>query len=212
MNIKNIPSFVVHNPSTNDVITQNIQNDEPKIFLYVGSIYHQRQPGELLKVFDVFSKDKKVELWFLGNNQKLNLDRYKLNKESLSKIRLLDFQKDPSKVIEQAHVLIDFDANFKNDVFISSKLITYLNTNIPILSLTPRNSPSDNLLKDNIDLGVVKMYYDEENMPESLQRVMNLNNSISQDILNNRNKLLKDFGKNNIGEKILSFLKNHFFK
>jgi hypothetical protein len=160
----------------------------------------------------VFSKDKKVELWFLGNNQKLNLDKYNYNKESLSKIRLLDFQKDPSRIIEQAHVLIDFDANFKNDVFISSKLITYLNTNIPILSLTPRNSPSDNLLNDNIDLGVVKMYYDEENMPESLQRVISLNNSMSQDILNNRNKLLTDFGKNNVGEKMLSFLKITLFK
>jgi glycosyltransferase involved in cell wall biosynthesis len=212
MDIKNIPSFVVHNPSTNDVITQNIQNDKPKIFLYVGSIYHQRQPDELLKAFEIFSKDKKVELWFLGNNKKLNLDRYNLNKESLSKIRLLDFQKDPSKLIEQAHVLIDFDANFKNDVFISSKLITYLNTNIPILSLTPRNSPSDNLLKDNIDLGVVKMYYNEENMPESLQRVMSLNNFMSLDILNNRNKLLTDFDKNNVGEKMLSFLKINLFE
>jgi hypothetical protein len=125
---------------------------------------------------------------------------------------LLDFQKDPSRIIEQAHVLIDFDANFKNDVFISSKLITYLNTNIPILSLTPRNSPSDNLLNDNIDLGVVKMYYDEENMPESLQRVISLNNSMSKDILNNRNKLLTDFGKNNVGEKMLSFLKITLFK
>jgi glycosyltransferase involved in cell wall biosynthesis len=212
MNIKNIPSLVIHNPSTNHVITQNIQNDEPKIFLYVGSIYHQRQPDELLKAFEIFSKDKKVELWFLGNNKKLNLEKHNFNKESMSKIRLLDFQKDPSKIIEQAHVLIDFDANFKNDVFISSKLITYLNTNIPILSLTPRNSPSDNLLNDNIDLGVVKMYYDEENMPESLQRVISLNNSMSQDILNNRNKLLTDFDKNNVGEKMLSFLKINLFE
>ena len=207
MDIKNIPSFVVHNPSTNDVITQNIQNDKPKIFLYVGSIYHQRQPDELLKAFEIFSKDKKVELWFLGNNKKLNLEKHNFNKESMSKIRLLDFQKDPSKIIEQAHVLIDFDANFKNDVFISSKLITYLNTNIPILSLTPRNSPSDNLLNDNINLGIIKMYYNENNRITAFQEALDIMSPVSQSIKINREKVLKAFKKEQVGELIVTALK-----
>jgi glycosyltransferase involved in cell wall biosynthesis len=207
MDIKNIPSFVVHNPSTNDVIIQNIQNDKPKIFLYVGSIYHQRQPDELLKAFEIFSKDKKVELWFLGNNKKLNLEKHNFNKESMSKIRLLDFQKDPSKIIEQAHVLIDFDANFKNDVFISSKLITYLNTNIPILSLTPRNSPSDNLLNDNINLGIIKMYYNENNRITAFQEALDIMSPVSQSIKINREKVLKAFKKEQVGELIVTALK-----
>jgi glycosyltransferase involved in cell wall biosynthesis len=209
MNIKNIPSFVVHNPSTNDVITQKTQSDEPKIFLYVGSIYHQRQPDELLKTFDVFSKDKKVELWFLGNNKKLNLEKHNFHEETLSRIRILDFQKDPSKIIEQAHVLIDFDANFKNDVFISSKLINYLNTNIPILCLTPRNSPSDILLNEDNDLGIVKMYYSDEDMTNSFALAINQSSPLSKIVLNNRKELLLGFDKNNIGREIISYLKKH---
>jgi hypothetical protein len=35
---------------------------------------------------------------------------------------------------------------------------------------------------------------------------------MSQDILNNRNKLLTDFDKNNVGEKMLSFLKINLFE
>jgi glycosyltransferase involved in cell wall biosynthesis len=207
MNIKNIPSFVIHNPSTNNTITQKIQNDEPKIFLYVGSIYHQRQPDELLKAFEIFSKDKKVELWFLGNNKKLNLDKFNFSEYVLNKIRLLDFQSDPSKVIEQASVLIDFDANFKNDVFISSKLITYLSTNIPILCLTPKNSPSDNLLKNNVGLGVVKMYYDEENSQEAFQKALNIMSPLSRSIENNRKNLLEVFKNDKVGGLIVSALK-----
>jgi hypothetical protein len=98
-------------------------------------------------------------------------------------------------------------ANFKNDVFISSKLITYLNTNIPILSLTPRNSPSDNLLKDNIELGIIKTYYNENNRITAFQEALDIMSPVSQSIKINREKVLKAFKKEQVGELIVTALK-----
>jgi hypothetical protein len=75
------------------------------------------------------------------------------------------------------------------------------------LSLTPRNSPSDNLLNDNIDLGVVKMYYDEDNRIRAFQEALDIKSPVSQSIKINREKVLKAFKKEQVGELIVTALK-----
>ena len=208
MNTLTKPSFVAHNPVSLTKIKRVKGENTKKIFLYVGSIYHQRQPDVLIKAFEVFALNNNVELWFLGNNKKLDLTKYNLNQAILDKIKILDFVKDPSKIIEKADVLIDFDANFENDVFISSKLITYLNTNIPILCLTPKNSPTDNLLVNSEKSGIVKMYYDQEDKMMSFLNALKYNSELSTEMVDNRDKLLIDFDKNNIGKKIKHFIES----
>ena len=208
MGIKKTPSFVVHNPSSNTRVLQYVKRHKNKVFLYVGSIYHQRQPDTLIESFDMFSKNKEVELWFLGNSKNLNLDKYNLSPDTKSKIKCIEFQKDPSSTIAKADVLVDFDANFQNDVFISSKLITYLNTNIPILSLTPKHSPTDKLLDAKVNLGVVKMYYRDDNKEFSFQNVLDLKSPLPEDVVLNRNKILFDFDNINITSQIVKHLQN----
>jgi hypothetical protein len=60
----------------------------------------------------------------------------------------LPYTKEPQSALAQADVLVDLDVSSPGDVFTSGKLMTYLATDLPIIAITTKNSPTARLLAD----------------------------------------------------------------
>ena len=65
-----------------------------------------------------------------------------------SAIEIHPFTRDLDPFYKNATALIDIDADLENDVFLSSKIVNYLNINRIIISETGLNSPSRHLFKE----------------------------------------------------------------
>jgi hypothetical protein len=111
-------------------------------FLYTGGIYEARKPDELIKAFYDFANIQTAsKLYFVGTNpMAINLEKY--DETFKSKIIFVRYTNDLKFYYKLADVLIDIDAAFENDVFVSSKFFNYLMVDRPILCITSNNSPT----------------------------------------------------------------------
>jgi glycosyltransferase involved in cell wall biosynthesis len=162
-------SFVVHNPVRGPFVKRD-NSTEPFNFLYLGSIYFNRSPDKIIQAFLEFAINQpNVRLQFVG---KMFPDLPDLViPENLSHfIEILPWTDNPDDYIKKASVLVDFDAPYENDVFISSKLIKYLNSDVPILSITCKNSPSEILLGEIKESAVVTDY-DHKRMISAFEKI-----------------------------------------
>lgn len=204
MKLTKTKNFVALNPTKNEFIASSIttKNSIP-VFLYVGSIYHQRKPHFLIKAFQKYVlSGQAADLVFLGHNQKLVLSDYEIEEKVKCHIKKMPFVQDPADQIASCDVLVDFDSDFKNDVFISSKLITYLNTNKPILSITTKGSPSDILLRSKEELGITKLYYSDPLDINVFSKLIRLNGYVDDAILTARKSFLKKYDANHIASVV----------
>lgn len=115
------------------------------VFLYTGGVYGPRRIENLLEGFRFFLKDYPLaKLVFVGTPKLHQFDSYEdliLSKN----IEINGYTQDLAPYYDIATALIDLNAFFDNDIFLSSKIVNYLPLRKPIISITGLNSPSRNI-------------------------------------------------------------------
>lgn len=131
---------------------------------YLGNIYGSRNPQPLFEAIESLN----------ANGAHIHLDIYSPQPSKEPQCyRFVEYKGRTSnvwKAMEQSDILVDLDGDDSTPVFISSKLKDYLLLNRPILSITPNNSPSEQLLK-GVDSAVVTRNSKEE-IAHSLDQIL----------------------------------------
>ena len=203
-------AFVVPNPVRGPFVKRDKSTDSFN-FLYLGNILFNRRPDKIIQAFLEFAINQpNVKLQFVG---KKNPDLSSLAiPENLSHfIEILPWTDNPDEYIKKASVLLDFDAPFENDVFISSKLIKYLNSDVPILSITCKNSPSEILLGEIKESAVVTDY-DQKRMIAAFEKVFLIaRTKDSGEIEKERASIISRFHYHNVTGLIANKLNAQYF-
>lgn len=171
-NIRN-KSFVIPDPISDKFNWYGEKIGVKKVIVYLGSFYSARKPDALINGFALFAlEDKVTELHIVGYN-KINLDDYKITTTVKSRIKLLSWVSEVDKIIENADLLVDVDADIEGDVFVSSKLKKYLSTDRMILSITRNNSPSYCLLS-SLKESVYISSHDPSEVSVAISKALNI--------------------------------------
>ena len=135
-------TFISPDPSPK-LLINNIEHKEKKIktIIYFGAFYGNRNPMNLFTAIDSLNNE--------GFNCKLLVyDINRLHLKESAFVKFLGRTNNAKEVLSNADCFIDLDAEDKYPVFISSKLKDYLLYTTPIVSITPENSPTRNLLQN----------------------------------------------------------------
>lgn len=139
---------VIYNP--NDGKLKNIEHDKnvSNTFLYTGGIYGVRKPIYILQAFSRLLNDyPNCILEFVGSHiPEKYLTEFNGYKEG--KVIIHPHVRDLHPFYQRAKALIDIDGDIPNDVFLSSKIVNYLEVNRIIISETGPDSPSRNIFRD----------------------------------------------------------------
>lgn len=132
----------------NRIINFNV-NQDSFCYLYTGNTYGKRTAQNVMKAFELLANDiKEVELVFVGTISYEDMQFAKNCPESIrNRIHFYPRTNDLRPFYERSNVLIDIDADLDNDVYLSSKMSSYLVCNRPIICETGDNSPSRRLFK-----------------------------------------------------------------
>lgn len=137
---------VVYTPWTPLARPFNVQKHEGYTFLYAGSLYGLRRIDGLVEAFREFvGKHPDANLVFVGDCK----DSYKNLCKDLTeegKVKFLPYSNDIQSYYEKADVLLDIAADIPDDVYISSKIISYLPIHLPIIAISGANSPVRSLM------------------------------------------------------------------
>lgn len=153
-------NIVMNNPieSWNPLDSQKIVKNT---FLYVGSLYGKRNPKVLIDSFLVLIKKvPDARLTFLGTA--INLADYAIPEAYEKHFVVIGYTDNVDHYIAETEVLIDYNANIKEDVFISSKLSKYLSYNRKIILLCAENSAPDHFITLPSELGVWKCVFSKD--------------------------------------------------
>lgn len=138
-------------------------NSDVTRLVYLGSIYWTRNPYPLYSAIEkLVSCGAKIELILYCN--KRNHD------PEYGWLKYAGFTDNISVALENATVLVDLDGDDECPVFMSSKLKDYIVVNRPILSITPANSPSAELLGDEKTVFITEN--DEYEIRSKLESIM----------------------------------------
>lgn len=174
---KEIVSGVIYNPSE---YNQKVLSDSPKKcnnFVFAGKIYGKRKSLFLLAAFDkLLDEYPNSQLIFLGT-WKSSKTFPDFSKRTVDKIKILPFQTDITVYYEEATALIDIDADVKEDVFLSSKMVDYLPINRIIISETGINSPSRKLFK-GIN-SIIQCNHDSDEMYLAMKKAIETKNTMN---------------------------------
>lgn len=182
-------SFVSPDPSSQlFTFLQEKESKDRIVLLYLGNIYGNRNPDEL------FSAIKRFD------NPNLRVIIY--GKSFSPAPSFVEFRKRTNDVLsamKESDYLLDLDGDDERPVFISSKLKDYLSVNRPILSISPINSPTRELL-NNIKTAVVS-----SNDCDSIYNALNvlMHKNFPNNVYQERNDLLNQFKANTIVKDIL---------
>ena len=152
LNNNEITAGVILTPISQYSTIEDKSEKERTTFLYTGGIYGPRKIDSLLKAFRLYLKDDNTaRLLFVGTNF---LQYYNDYSDLLSSgnIEVQGFTRDLAPFYKESTVLIDINAYFDNDVFLSSKIVNYLSINRPIISITGLNSPSRNIFTEDTSI------------------------------------------------------------
>ncbi|MBR5824706.1 MAG: hypothetical protein IKY67_11265 [Paludibacteraceae bacterium] len=136
---------VVYTPISN-VYEKIFSSDEDDlILLYTGGLYGPRKKEALLDGFRLLLIDyPKAKMCFVGKYKQNFFNAYE-DLIASGNIEIHSYTNDLNKFYSKSTILIDVNAYFDNDVFLSSKIVNYLAIKRPILSITGENSPSRNI-------------------------------------------------------------------
>ena len=119
------------------------------ILLYTGGLYGPRKKEAFLDGFRLLLNDyPNAKIFFVGK-YKYNFFKAYSDLINSGNIVIHSYTNNLNEFYEKATVLIDINAYFDNDVFLSSKIVNYLAIKKPILSITGENSPSRNIFKND---------------------------------------------------------------
>ena len=169
-------SGVVFTPikNTEMVVSGEVHKSDTTI-LYTGSIYGPRKIDTIIEGFKLFlAKKPQSKIIFVGCRQTKVLEAYSdLIKEG--KIEIHGFSSDLSSYYKEADILLDVNAYFDNDVFLSSKIINYLPVQKVILSVTGENSPTRICFQD--DDTIIHCKHDSMEVKDMLIKAANMSNN-----------------------------------
>lgn len=115
--------------------------------VYVGSFYGSRSPQSLIEGHRMYIREGgRRRLEFVGTAP--NSIRSWLQPSDAGMIEVRPFQSDVRSVYAGAGVLVSVDSMLAPPVYLSTKVIEYLDMPRPILAITPPGSPTAELLKD----------------------------------------------------------------
>ena len=139
---------VIYTPVRDVIRVDECKTEKSPIFLYTGGIYGPRRPEALFEGFRLFLKKyPEAKLMFVGTSE------YVLSKcedlVELKKVELYKHTHDLAPYYKKSTALLDINAYFENDVFLSSKVVNYLGVRRPIISITGLNSPSRNIFTND---------------------------------------------------------------
>lgn len=163
-------NIVMYNPieSWNSLDSQKLVKNT---FLYLGSLYGKRNPKVLINSFlKLLEKVPDARLLFLGTA--INLADYAIPKAYEKHFVVIGYTDNVDHYIAEAEVLIDYNANIINDVFISSKLSKYLSYNRKIIMLCAENSAPDLFIAQSSDLGVWKCLFSRDEFSQIAQEAL----------------------------------------
>ena len=201
-NSLNVKSGVIYTPIDKLLKdTKLTKINEEIIFLYTGSIYGVRTARYLLEAFEQLLNDfPDSKLQFVGKVLPMKeIEVFRL--EVQHKIELIPFTDDLSPLINNALALIDIDADIENDVFLSSKIISYLPYKKPIISETSNGSPSYDLF--NKVPSIIQCTHNSEEIYQAMKLVILNKDKID---FSDRDILLQKFNINNIVKTINSYM------
>lgn len=119
--------------------------ENPPLFLYAGRIYGRRSARHLLEAFS--SMEGSARLVFAGSDRRIHREIKLYAPRCSDRIEVLPWVSDLEPLIARATALIDLDAELEKDVYLSSKLFTYLAYPRPIVNITGARSPARRLLQ-----------------------------------------------------------------
>ena len=164
-------------------------------FLYAGCIYGPRNTNALLKGFEKFhDKQPQSRLVFVGKlyNTDFTGFEYLLNSGAIERH---DFTTNISDFYKKADILIDLNADIRNDVFLSSKVCNYLSYNKPILTISQDGSPVRAMLT-----GMESVVHSHHNAEEIFTAMEKTAAMIGQSI-DDRKELQHQFLPNEVAKK-----------
>jgi hypothetical protein len=144
----NIIADVIYNPSLGKLQHYDYgKTGKKNTFLYTGGLYLARKPTCVLEAFKkILNEYPESTLEFVGSQLSENALSI-FNERDKHKIIIHPFTKDLKPYYERATALIDIDADFINDVYLSSKITNYIVINRIIITQTGENSPSRMIFK-----------------------------------------------------------------
>jgi len=195
---------VVFNPNGGKLTDLQTDGMAEPYFLYTGGIYQVRKPDYILKAFEkLLIKYPSAKMVFVGTvltPAALSL----ISQHTLDSIQFMPFAKDLNDYYKRATALIDIDADIENDVFLSSKMVSYLEINRVIISETGKNSPSRRLFS-NIE-SIIQCDHDAGQLCDAMERSIKLNNKLS---FQDRQLVLKEFSVETVVNKLNKILTDH---
>lgn len=182
-------SFISPDPSFREMVFLPLREDSDNTvkLLFLGNIYGNRNPMPLFEAIQTIS-DIPVKLYVYGNNS-ADFPSFVIKKSRTDDVR---------SVMQNMDILIDIDGDDETPVFISSKLKDYLSINRPILSISPLNSPSRDLLNGLKTAVTVKNTKKE--ISSALLKIIETN--YSDEDYDERIEILKQFSAQTIAKEI----------
>jgi glycosyltransferase involved in cell wall biosynthesis len=180
-------SFVSPDPVNSPMRYFGKLNDK-NVLLFLGTFYSARKPDKLVLGFSRFIQEgNEAELHIIGHSH-FDLKKFNLPDDISKRIIFNSWKEDISEEYRRSRVLVDVDADIANDVFISSKLKSYLSIDRVILSITRKSSPSYKLLSEVGNSSVISDF-DEEAICSAIKRSLSIN--YTTDLFNDRKNLLQ---------------------
>ena len=184
---------VVYTPIRCDKVIKNSDNEINNVtILYTGSIYGPRKVESVLEGFRLLLNDiPNAKLIFVGCRNVKCFKQY-IDLINRNSIEIHGYTNKLDEFYKKASILLDINAYFENDVFLSSKIINYLPIIKPIVSVTGLNSPTRlTFTKDNT---IIHCSHDKEAIYESFKRAI----TIINDNGNSRYIYLEKFSKRQV--------------
>lgn len=162
-----LPSSVVNKVSNIPYTHEGVYR-----FLYTGNIYGLRSSKYIIKAFSLLLKEREdIELYFVGNTgEDVRNELHKYGEKVRKHVVVYPRVSDLKPFYSKASALIDIDADIDNDVFLSSKMSSYLTIDRPIICETGLNSPSRNLFK-NLS-SIIQCNHDPEELYNAMRFII----------------------------------------
>lgn len=186
--------------------TQNYEKTTHKgyRFLYTGALYGLRKIDGLLAGFRRFVKEYPAsQMIFVGDADPSFFDSAQDLFQN-ENILLKPFSKDLTAYYQDADVLMDIGADIPNDVFLSSKIISYLPIDRPILAITGENSPARGIMGGL--RSILHCCNQEEDAYQAMKSCVELITTPESNFTCDRAELIHDFDAETIARKLFDTL------
>lgn len=163
----NIKQVVLPNPPKESSFRILPIEDITPTFVYAGKMYGLRNPDALLGGFKMFlNNHPTAKMLFVGSGS-LELYVRKNFADIFHNIEFISYTNDLSSIYRKCSALIDVNANINNDVFLSSKIISYLPFNRLIISESGKGSPVRSLF--NTSNTIIHVHHKDEEYYKAME-------------------------------------------